>query len=88
MDEFVQLSIVLARSMEDGTYEFVHLGEGGSGAFVSHAGIITLLKGAVSFKRDKVSKTIEVVFETDFEYDEEHYHISSESVFLKATGPL
>jgi hypothetical protein len=88
-EEHVQLGLIIPKTLEDGTYKIEREGTGVvSGHLTAGFYNVSGFKGKVTFKRDRISNTIEANFEMYVIYEGVEYHVKNAQLFLNATGPL
>lgn len=87
--EFVQLGLIIPKTLKDGTYPIEREGTGVvSGHLTAGSYIVSGFKGEVTFKRDTISNTIEANFEMYVIYEGAEHHVTNAKLFVNATGPL
>lgn len=86
--EFVQLSIIIPTTRDDGTYPIEREGTDVVRGSLTAGFYIVPGNGKVTFTRDRISNTIKANFEMHVFYEGAEYHVKNAKLFVNATGPL
>lgn len=88
-EEHVQLALIIPKTLEDGTHPIEREGtDVVTGYLTAGFYFVPGSNGKVTFKRDRISNTIEADFEMRVFYEGAEYHVKNAKLFVNATGPL